>query len=184
MTEAGLKLALVADDAKSLAFAWRQSKVDLHTDGVHEKREPTGHAEIQTKSSRDLCVAAEARFDRNPAVGGAVDGRALREVAFEHFSTVLEESNFRARHGAVVAAIRADEKGTNDHDNAQSDDGGGVEPRSQHPGAMLLDLEPLNVVVCHGGAQGGHYSEYAHECLSLHPAAERATSDHQSADVG
>ena len=172
MTEAGLKLALVADGAESLAFAWRQSKVNLHADGVHEKREPTGHAEVQTKGSSDLCFAVEIRFDRHPTVGGAIDGNALREVGLEGFSIVLEESNFRARHGAVVAAIRADKKGTDDHDKAQCDDGAGIEPSSQHPGAVLLDLKPLNIVVCQEGAQSGNYSEHAYECLGLHPAAE------------
>ena len=130
MTEAGLKLALVADGPESLAFPWRQPKVDLHTHSVHEKREPTGHAEVQTKGGSDLCFAAEARFDRHPAVGGAIDGKALREVGLECFSIILEESNFRARRGAVVAAIRADKKGTDDHDKAQCDDGAGVEPSS------------------------------------------------------
>ena len=59
MTEAGLKLALVADGTESLAFAWRQSKVNLHADSVHEKREPTGHAKVQTKGGSDLCFAVE-----------------------------------------------------------------------------------------------------------------------------
>ena len=95
MTEAGLKLALVADGTESLAFAWRQSKVNLHADSVHEKREPTGHAKVQTKGGSDLCFAVEIRFDRHPAVGGAIDGNALREVGLECFSIVLEERDFR-----------------------------------------------------------------------------------------
>ena len=82
MSEASLKLALVADNAEPLAFAWRQAKVDLHADGVHEQREPTGHAKTQTKSGRDLCVLVEARFDGDPAIVGAVNGNALREVAY------------------------------------------------------------------------------------------------------
>lgn len=172
MTEPSLKLALVADYAESLAFAGRQSKVDLDTDGVHEKREPTSHAEVQTKSGTDLRFPVKARIDRDPVVRGTIDGKALREVGLELFSTVLDKSDLRARHGAVVAAIRADNKGTDDHDKAQSDDGTGVEPRPQHPGTVLFDLEPLNVVVCHGGAQGCDYSEYANQCLGLHFAAE------------
>ena len=105
MAEAGLELALVADDAEPLAFPGRQSKVNLHADGVHEKREPTSHAKIQTKSRSDLCLAVEARFDRDPVVRGAVDGKTLGEVGLECFSTVLEEGDFRAGHGTVVAAV-------------------------------------------------------------------------------
>lgn len=118
MTEPSLKLALVADDAEPLAFAGRQSKVDLDTDGVHEKREPTSHAEVQAKSSTDLRVAVEARIDRDPVVRGAVDCKALRELGLEFFSTVLDETDLRARHGAVIAAVCADNKGTDDHDKA------------------------------------------------------------------
>ena len=102
MTEARLKLALVADDAESLAFPRRHSKVDLHTGGMQEEREPTGHTEIQTKSDSYLCLAAEVGFDRDPVVVGAIGGRAQRKIGFERLPTVLEESNFRARHGAVV----------------------------------------------------------------------------------
>lgn len=118
MTEPSLQLALVADDAESLAFAWRQSKVDLDTDGVHEEREPARHAEVQTKSSTDLRFAVEARFDRDPVVRSAVNGKALREFGLEFFSTVLDESDLGARHGAVIAAVRTDDKGTDDHDKA------------------------------------------------------------------
>lgn len=118
MAEPSLKLALLADDAESLAFSWRQSKVDLDTDGVHENREPTSHAEVQTKSSTDLRLAVEARFDRDPVVRGAVDGKALRKFGLEFFSTVLDESDLRARHGAVIGTVCADNKGTDDHDEA------------------------------------------------------------------
>ena len=147
MAEAGLELALVADDAESLAFARRQSEVDLHADGVHEEREPAGRSECQTKTGGDLGLIAELRFDCDPAVDGAVGGKVLRVAGFERVSTVVGESDFLARHGAAVAAGRADDEGAEDHDEAQSNDAAGVEPRPQHPGAVLVDLEPLDVVV-------------------------------------
>ena len=150
MPEAGLELPLVADDAQSLALPRRQAKVNLHADGVHEEREPTGHAEVETESGGDACFAAEAGLDRDPIVRGAVDGGTLREFGFELLPTVLKESDFRARHGAVVATIGTDDKGADDHDDAQRDDRTGVKPRPKHPGAVLLDLEPLDIVVCHG----------------------------------
>ena len=91
MTEARFELALVADDAESLAFPRRHPEVDLHTYGVQEEREPSGHAKIQTKSSGYLCVAAEVGCDCDPVVVGAVGGEALREVGFERLSAVLEK---------------------------------------------------------------------------------------------
>ena len=184
MAEASLELALVADSAKPFAFARCQPKVDLDTNGVHEEREPTGRAEAQTKSCSDLCFAVEFRLDRDPAVGGAIGGDTLRKVGFEDFSAVLHEGNLRARHGAVVVAQGTDDERTDDHDNAQCDDGAGVIPGSQHPGPVLFNLEPLDVVVCHAGAQGGANGEYADEHLRFDRAAERATNDHQSANIG
>lgn len=59
-----------------------------------------------------------------------------------------------------------------------------VKPRPQHPGAMLVDLQALDVVVGQGEAGRRADGEGADEGLRRDRAAEGFARDHQGAGVG
>ena len=48
---------------------------------------------------------------------------------------------------------------------------------------MLIDLNPLDVVVSQRDAQGSHDCQYSDKYLGFQGAAERVPSYHQSADI-
>lgn len=89
-----------------------------------------------------------------------------------------------AWHGTVIPTELAHRNSTEDHDQAESDDGASVEPSAQHPGAVFVDLKPFDVVVGEVGARGGHDGEEAGESLGFDLASEGVTCDHEGADVG
>ncbi|KAL9040454.1 MAG: hypothetical protein Q9180_001901, partial [Flavoplaca navasiana] len=61
-----------------------------------------------------------------------------------------------ASHGGIVEASAAGDECGEDHDYPHRDDGPEVEHGSQHPGAMLVDLNSLDVVRATESSSGAH----------------------------
>ena len=88
-----------------------------------------------------------------------------------------------ARHGGVeVIEHRNDERGE-DEDQSECDDGAEVEHGSEHPGAVLVDLEAFDVVVCEADAGGCENHKHSDSCLGVECAAEGSSGDHEGSDV-
>lgn len=82
-------------------------------------------------------------------------------------------------HGRVAPG--AVDKDHDDEDEAHGDDGAGVGPGAQHPGAVLLDLQALDVVVGHGEGADEDDGQEPRRRLRVDGAAGRPARDHQGA---
>ena len=166
-------------------FEQGSEMVRLTNSMQHQGKPPSSaERETQTIANLDGIAVGESGVDGDEAATGAVDVHALGEVALELGPVVILEGDLVAVHGAVDVLGPAEDEGADDHDDAERDDGGGVEPGADHPGAVLVDLQALDVVVGHAGAEGGEDGEHAREDLGFEAAAEGVAGDHQGADVG
>ena len=66
----------------------------------------------------------------------------------------VDEVELAAGRGGVVGIDHADYDGGEDHNQAKCYDRTEVEHRSQHPSAVLVNLQPLDIVVCETDAGG------------------------------
>ena len=85
MTEASLQLALIANNTKSMALPRRKAKVDLHANGVYEKREQASRPKCDVKSTAFLRVVAlnQVCIDGDPTVCGFVGRETIGEPIME-----------------------------------------------------------------------------------------------------
>lgn len=111
-------------------------------------------------------------------------GTAALGVEFLHrIAGAVDEGDLVARHGGIVGIEHCDDWGGDDQDQTERDDGAQVEHRSQHPSAMLVDLEALDVVVCkaHAGSCNDH--EQADCRLGFECPAGGSSADHEGTSV-
>lgn len=152
---------------------------------MQEERHPQGHPKAQAQARPDLfrlaiCEAclhddtgiirrsglATLGIERGHVLGGVVNGKDLS-----------------AGHGRIVATgLTRDQRGE-DHDQTQGDDSGQVKHGSQHPGAVLIDLETLDVVVRHADTRRRDDGEEADSGLGCQCAPKGASDDHHCTDV-
>lgn len=184
--QASLHLPLIAHLSQAVTLPGRQVQVDLHADEMQEQRHPQRHpkAQAQARSNLFRLVVREACLHDDERVVGRSRLAALR-VERSHVlgGSVVDGDQLTAGHGRVVAAGLAGDQRGEDHDQAQGDDGGEVEDGAQHPGAVLVDLETLNVVVRHADAGGRDDGEHADAGLGGQGAAKGASDDHHCTDV-
>lgn len=84
--------------------------------------------------------------------------------------SVVDEQDLGTRHDGVglgLAAPGSGDDGHEDHDDAERDDGGKVKPGPQHPGAVLFDLDALDVVDGQAEGEGADDGEDADEHADL-----------------
>lgn len=96
----------------------------------------------------------------------------------------VDEGDFVAGHGAVVGVDAGDDGVGDVHDDAEGDDGAHVDHRSQHPRAVLVDLQAFDVVVGHADAGGGERGEGDGADLGFQGTAKGVAADHEGAGVG
>ena len=175
-----LQLALIADSTQPIPLLWRKVKVDFDTNSVHSQREPASGAKGDIEASANLRhVLCKIGIHSDPTIHGPISCKACRKRIPETSLVVFEhERDLVAGHGLVVATSLGYDKGADDHNDAQCDDTAGVKPRSNHPSAVLVDLETFDIDVSQNGADGGHDSEDAGEDLGLESATEGVPRDH------
>lgn len=112
-------------------------------------------------------------------------GTAALGVEFlDWVAGVGHEGYFVASHGGVVGLELCDDECGEDQDQTERDDGAEVKHSSQHPSAMLVDLEALDVVVCEAYAGCCDDREQADARLGFECATEGSSADHKGAGVG
>lgn len=182
-----LELPVVRDLSQPLRLARGQGQVEFDADGMQEQGGPQGHAKGHAHGGGDFFESpAESGVDWHDAVvggGGGGVGVGADGVLVGGSRPAHEMVDLAAGHGRVVVARLGDDDGGNDHDQAGGDDGAEVDPGPEHPGSVLVDLEPLDVVVGQREADGGHDGQRANAGLRGEVAAEGATGDHQAAHV-
>lgn len=186
MIHSSLHLPFIAHLPQPVAFARCQAEVDLHPNGMQEQRHPQGHSEVyaQARSNLFRLTVAESRLDDDESIVGRAGLGALgvQRLEFLGFG-IVNGTHGAAFHGGVVFAGLTDDEGSDDHNQPQGHDGGEVEHGPQHPGAVLFDLETLDVVVGQCNADGAHDGEDTDAGLSGEGATESTSHDHNGADV-
>ena len=131
---------------------------------MQEQRHPQRHPKTQAQAHSNLfrLFVRKACLHDDERIVGRSRLAALRiERSHVLGVRVVDGEQLAAGHGHVVAAGLARYQGGEDHDHAQGDDGAEVEDGAQHPGAVLVDLETLDVVVGHADAGGRDDGEQA-----------------------
>ena len=152
---------------------------------MQEERHPQGHPETQAQARSDLfgLAVCETRFHDD---AGSIRRSGLVTLGVEGshvLAGVVDGEKLGAQHGCVVATELARDQPREDHDQTQCDDGGQVEYGSQHPRAMLIDLETLDVVVRHADTGRRDDCEQADSGLGRQCAAESSSNDDHCSDV-
>lgn len=180
-------MPLIADLSQSIALLRCQCEIDLDADEVHDEGEPEGHAEAEAEGCADFGDFGGGEGGVNGDVGvgaGGVVGTLGVAGGYIGGVVVVHEEDFIAGARRIVGSGLGDDEGGDDHDQAKGDDSAEVEHGAQHPGAVLVDLEALDVVVGEAEAGGAENDEDADSGLGVEGAAEGASADHQGADVG
>lgn len=186
MLHSSLHLPLIAYLPQPVTFPRCQAEVDLHPNGMQEQRHPQGHTEVHAQARSNLfrLTIAESRLDHDESIVGRPGLGALRvqRLNFLGFG-IVNGTHGAAFHGGVVIAGLTDDEGSDDHDQPQGHDGGEVKHGPQHPGAVLFDLETLDVVVGQCNADGAHDGENTDAGLSGEGPTESTSNDHDGANV-
>lgn len=185
MFEPLLHLPLIAHLSQPIALPRRQSQICLHADKMHKYRQPHCHAKVHAQARTHLLRLSgpKVRVYDDEIVDRSVGAAALG-VEFLHWvAGAVDEGDLVTRHGGVVGAEHGDNERGDDHDQTERDDGAEGEHCSQHPSAMLVDLEALDVVVCEADAGTCNDHEQADSRLSFDCPTEGSSADHEGTGV-
>lgn len=140
---------------------------------MDEQCNPSRHAKRQCKLGANAFGTCSIGMDRNVAVRRRVCVQTLW-VELESRVTLVWDTeegvvveDLSALHCNVVVAHSIDSAVCCEHDEAQTDDRASVNPGANHPGAMLVDLESLNVVICETERDGRQRGNRANSSLSV-----------------
>lgn len=112
-------------------------------------------------------------------------GTAALGVEVPHWiAGAVHEGDLVARHGGVVGIEHCDDACGDHHDQTECDDGAKVEHGSQHPSAMLVDLEALDVVIREEYTDSCNDHKQADCRLSVDCPTEGSSADHDGTGVG
>lgn len=95
-----------------------------------------------------------------------------------------EPEYFLEGHPQICKRALGKRTGADDHDETQCYDTSSVKPGPYHPGAVLVNLKPLDIIVRQEGADSGYNGQYADEYLGLETSTEGVASNHQSTNIG
>lgn len=117
-------------------------------------------------------------------VVGCRVGTAALGVEVRHWDAgAVHEGDLVARHGGVVGVEHGGDVRGDDQDYPERDDGAEVEHGSQHPSAMLVDLEAFDVVVRKAYAGSCNDHEQADCRLGIECPTEGSSADHDGTGV-
>ena len=186
ISEASLHLPLIAHLSQPVALPRGQSQIYLDTNKMQEDRQPHGHSEayVQARTSPLRSSRPKGRVHDDETVAGSIGTAALGIERLEWVAGAIDEGNLVARDDGVVGIEPRDDECGDDHDQSERDDGAKVEEGSQHPSAMLVDLEALDVVVCEAQADRGDDHEQSDCRLSFDSSTEGPSADHEGTSIG
>lgn len=153
---------------------------------MHEYGQPHCHAKghVQARTNLLRLFGPKVRVHNDEMVDCRV-GTSTLGVNFLHWNAgSVHGRDLVARAGGVVGLDHCDNECRKDHDQTERDDGAEVEHRSQHPSAMLVDLEALDVVVCETDAGSCNDYEHANSRLSFECPTKGSSTDHEGTDIG
>lgn len=184
--ESPLHLPLIAHLPQPIALPWRQTQIHLHTNKMYSDRQPQGHSKAHAQARTNLFRSLEVKLSvHDDEIVNCRVGSAALGVKVLHWNAgAINEGDLVAGHGGVVRIKGCDAERGDDQDQTERDDGAEVEHRPQHPGAMLVDLEALDVVVCEADADCCYDHKQADSCLSFDCPTEGPSADHEGTDVG
>lgn len=158
---------------------------------MQEQGQPSGRPEQLAHADGHHGRVAGVHVAEDQGVGGGVDARRGGGVGAHRVladrvrgRAAVHPLDLGAGDGGVLFMRRpgGQDLRADDHDEPQRDDGAEVEPGAQHPRAVLVNLEPLDVGVGHGHAEHHHDGGRAHPGLHGEVAAEGVVGDHQRTD--
>lgn len=153
---------------------------------MHKRGQPHCHAKAHAQARTNLLrsSAPKVRVHYDAMVDCRV-GTAALGVEFLHWiAGGVREDDLVARLGGVVGIEHCDDDRRDDHDQTERDDSAEIEHHSQHPSAMLVDLEALDVVVCEANAGSCNDYEQADSRLSCECPTKGSSADHEGTGVG
>ena len=146
---------------------------------------PASGTEELAHADCDLGRIAGVHVAEDKSVVRRVGGRITHgvEIISDGLVRVVHPDDLVAR-ASLVLLLRGPggkDLSANEHDETEGDNGAEVEPGANHPGAVLVDLQALDVDIGHEHAVNYKHGRQADICLNRKVAPEGMVGDYQSA---